>query len=196
MIPLRVSHFDSKKNLLDELRINFPGGTISFTGGVKNDHIQEYWRWLTSQYDSTSALRVQETHHLGLQQGNYWILNHEVRIKRQKMFMLVRKINFCKILLWCSLQLVWQFMISIFFSIFSGICRITAWLTYSIESLHWLKPAHHKSTTLNHDLLDQDTFGEWNLEVSMVCMLRYMSSTLAAHLPLESQITQSAELWC
>ncbi|KXJ27601.1 Uncharacterized protein K02A2.6 [Exaiptasia diaphana] len=80
LITLKASDFDSKRQLLDATRGSFPGGSLSFAPGIKNDEIQEYWRWLVTQYDPDAVIKVWETTILGMQkeQEGYWILNNEV----------------------------------------------------------------------------------------------------------------------
>lgn len=79
MINLKGSDFDSKKSLLDAIRAGFPGGSVTFGPGVKNEQVNSFWHWLVSNYESGSGIKVLTTDHLGAQkQNNYWIVNEEV----------------------------------------------------------------------------------------------------------------------
>ena len=75
MITLKASDFDNKKKLLDAVRKRFPNSSMAFAPGVKNDDVQEYWRWVVSNYDKDVGVKVLQTQYLGPQQhSNYWIL--------------------------------------------------------------------------------------------------------------------------
>ena len=78
LISLKGSDFDTKRSLLDALRRGFPGGSISFWPGIKNEHVNGYWHWLVGQYDPAEGVKLYGASHLGKHEDNYWILSEEV----------------------------------------------------------------------------------------------------------------------
>lgn len=78
LISLKGSDFDTKKSLLEAIRRGFPGGSVSFSPGVKNEHVNAYWQWIAALYDPQEGVKVYGTSHLGLHSDNYWILGDEV----------------------------------------------------------------------------------------------------------------------
>ena len=82
LICLKGSDFDSKRSLLEAIRSGFPGGSVTFAPGIKNEQVSAFWRWLVSQYEPRSGVKVYNTDHLGVQvKDNYWILGGEVRLR-------------------------------------------------------------------------------------------------------------------
>ena len=63
---------------MEALRRGFPGGSVSFMPGVKNEHVNGYWHWLVGQYDPAEGVRLYGTNHLGQHEDNYWVLSEEV----------------------------------------------------------------------------------------------------------------------
>jgi len=80
---LKSSDFDSKKSLLEALRHGFPGGSVSFLPGVKNEHVTGYWHWLVGQYDP-AGVRLYGTNHLGQHEDNYWVLSEQQQQQQQQ----------------------------------------------------------------------------------------------------------------
>lgn len=81
LICLKGSDFDSKRSLLEAIRSGFPGGSVTFAPGIKNEQVSAFWHWLVSQYEPGSGVKVYNTDHLGAQvKDNYWILDGEVRL--------------------------------------------------------------------------------------------------------------------
>lgn len=81
LISLKGSDFDTKRSLLEAIRPirrGFPGGSVSFSPGVKNEHVNAYWQWISALYDPQEGVKVYGTSHLGLHSDNYWILGEEV----------------------------------------------------------------------------------------------------------------------
>ena len=78
LISLKGSDFDTKRSLLEGIRRGFPGGSVSFSQGVKNEHVNAYWQWISALYDPQEGVKVYGTSHLGLHSDNYCILGDEV----------------------------------------------------------------------------------------------------------------------
>lgn len=78
LISLKGSDFDTKRSLLEALRRGFPGGSVSFWPGIKNEHVNGYWHWLVGQYDPAEGVKLYGANHLGQHEDNYWVLSEEV----------------------------------------------------------------------------------------------------------------------
>ena len=78
LVSLKGSDFDTKRSLLEALRRGFPGGSVSFWPGIKNEHVNGYWHWLVGQYDPAEGVKLYGTSHLGQHEDNYWVLSEEV----------------------------------------------------------------------------------------------------------------------
>ncbi|CAB4036581.1 Hypothetical predicted protein [Paramuricea clavata] len=84
-ITLTASCFDGKRQLLDSLRSNFPGGTMNLESHGSNSIILTYWQSLLEDYrnvfnkkDDATARVVNSTSHFGHQNipnsNYYWFL--------------------------------------------------------------------------------------------------------------------------